>query len=124
MDLSSLVRKAVATADAMTGSLQVSIQHQTRKSTSSDYGAPDYESSVARSGLVERRHRMLRTPLGDAIESLAKVTFTTPCGVKEGDLITLPEGDTWPVLQVSGPIDPKTQQPFIEEAYLGATQRG
>lgn len=121
MDLGAIVRNAVAIAHANTESLQATVVHTPQSSTKDAYGKPQPGAARSRTALVERRHRLVRTKDGREIDSLAKLTFLEPTGIVEGDTVTLPEGDSWIVLQVKGLVDPGTGQPFVEEVYLGAS---
>jgi hypothetical protein len=131
MGLGSVIRNAVANVDAITGGedgLQVSITH--RAWTARDkYNKPTYASAVTRKAVMKSLQRMIRTTGGQEVLARASLTFLTPITANgaEGrrepvdprDLITLPDGTTGPILDVTGTVDPETDAPYALKVILG-----
>jgi hypothetical protein len=128
MDLSGLVRGAAAIARSVTDSLQVTITHEAWIGNDA-YGAPLFATAVARAALSEQKQVLRRTANGENVLSRTKLTFLDPIsgngadGRREPfdprDRITLPDGTTGPILDVSGLADPTTSYPYMYEVYLG-----
>lgn len=119
-DLSRIIRDGIATAHALTASVQVEVTHYAQTGARDPYGRPVRDAGRRHRAIVERRHRLLVRRDGTEVESLARVTFLAPVGALEGDEIQLPEGDRWTVLRVDGLVDPQTKRPYLEVVHLGA----
>jgi len=127
-DYAAIVRAAVVTANTMTESLQVPVQHAAW--TSSDgLGAPVYATRVVRQAIVENKQQQVRTTTGETVLARAKITFLAPItgngadGRREPfdprDEIVLPDGTSGPILAINGIADPATNYPYLFEVYLG-----
>lgn len=138
--LADVIRGAVAIADKITGSLQVTVQHYRWNGVDST-GMPTFTSPVNRKALVNRQARRVRTDAGDEVVSNAHVIFLKPIAPltvaesaggprhnpidkRDKILIPLPGGGTLtgPILTTSGFVDAGatvTGQTFIAEAFLG-----
>lgn len=129
MGLDGMVRSAVATAKSVAASLQVEVQHEAWIDDDSR-GDAQFAAAVARPALVTMKQTRVTLPNGEVLESRAVVTFLEPVPangaanrrepIDPRDRITLPDGTTGPILQVSGPIDPATNAPYMVKVMLGA----
>ena len=116
MSLQSVIRSAVKTADSVTKDLQATVIHRIWMSQD-EFGAPVYKN-VARRALVDQRQKSIRSNSGQLVQSRATVTFPVPIEVSPKDLIILPDGTSWPILDVSGLIDPSTGIGYLAEVSL------
>jgi hypothetical protein len=125
----SLIRSGVALADSLTGSLQSTVTHEAWIGQDA-YGSPSYAAPVARAALVEQRVAQARVqPSGEMVSTTAKVTFLRPiapngaAGRKEPvdtrDRITLQDGATGPLVNISNFIDKTTGRGYLTEVWLG-----
>lgn len=127
MGLASVIRNAVAVADKVTQDLQalVTLRHVISSNSSGDitWGDP-----VSLHALVDWKQKHLRTQSGELTVSRASVLFvdvtellaaTNNDGIDDNDIITLPDGTTGPILDMSGFIDAGTGRPFATEVFLG-----
>jgi hypothetical protein len=132
MGLLQTIRGAVKTADKVVKSLQAAIQY--RQAVSQDgaggiiYNPPEGQDPIILYGIVEDKQEIVRTLSGGLSQSKTHITFldvasvsaaTGGQGIKESDRITLPSGETGPILSVSGFIDAGTGQATVPEVYLG-----
>jgi hypothetical protein len=128
MGLDTLVRGTVATANRVTSSLQVTVMH--RAWIGRDVNTkPRYGDPIARKALVERKQRWFRSPSGENVQSRTYIAFLEPIPANGADtrqepidgrdVLTLPDGTTGPILDVSGFMDPGTGAPYYAEVYLG-----
>lgn len=128
MDLSGIVRNAVSLADSLTESLQAEVMHSAWIEADA-YGEPVFAAAVGRLAIVEERVRERQLSSGRVIMSRAKVTFLRPVPpngaagrvepVDTRDLIVLPSGNSWPIIDVAGLVDPTTDLPYFGEILLG-----
>jgi hypothetical protein len=125
--LLSTIRTAVKTADKVVKSLQPTVVFE-RALSSDGAGAFTYASPVNLKAIVEDKQEIVRTPSGGLSQSKTHITFldvasvasaTGGQGIKESDRITLPSGETGPILSISGFIDAGTGQAVAPEVYLG-----
>lgn len=127
MSLLDVVRSAVKVADKVTKPLQatVTLQHYVGEN---GYGAKTYLSAVSLPAIVDWKQKQLRTMEGVLSVSRASVMFldvaalmaaTNNEGVDDNDLITLPDGTTGPILDMTGFIDAGTTNPVATEVFLG-----
>jgi hypothetical protein len=127
MSLLDTIRGAVKIADNVTKPLQatVSFKHWTG---TDPFGVPTYSTAVPLLAIVDWARKLVRTPSGDLSVTRATVTFldvvklaaaTGVTGIQNEDSITLPDGDTGPILDISGFIDAGTTQPIATEVMLG-----
>lgn len=128
MGFADIVRSGVATANRLTASLQVSVQHEAWIGTG-DYAAPQYAEPASRPALVEMKQRERRLATGEVVVQVASVTIVGPLPAEgsEGrrepldprDRITLPNGYVGRIIDVRGLADPKTGQPYLYVVAVG-----
>ena len=127
MSLLDVVRSAVSIANSVTKPLQASVQYKRYVSTS-EYGVVTYAAVVTLKAIVDWKQKQVRTQLGQLAISRSVVTFidikalvsaTSGLGVGDQDVITLPDGTTGPILDMSGFIDAGTGHPVATEVFLG-----
>lgn len=128
MGLDSVILNGVALANRVTGSLQATVQHAAWTGNQAD-ATGSYAAAVDRQALVEFKQRLRRLPTGQEVMQQATVTFIQPVpanGAAERrepidprDVITLPNGYTGPILDVSGVVDPGTDAPYMLSVALG-----
>lgn len=130
MSLQSIVKNAVKTIDKIVKPLEAIVSFE--KCTSTDVkGKRHYDNGVIPlRASVDWKQRQLRTLDGTLSVSRASVMFldfkalmtaTENEGVDDKDRITLPDGTTGPILDMSGYIDPGNTagNPFATEVFLG-----
>lgn len=127
MSLLTAVRSGVAVANKVTDSLQADVSYE--RSTGQDaFGDDTFAAAVTLPAIVDWRQREVRTQTGILTVSRAVVTFldiealvtaTASNGIQHDDKLTLPDGDTGPILDTSGFIDPGTGIPIATEVFLG-----
>lgn len=117
MGLDSLIRAAVAVADDVTTSLQVSVTHEPYASQNG-YGAITYGTAVTRKAVVSYATKPVRTVEGHERLSTAQIVLPRNVAVDIRDRFTLPSGLTAPVLAVHGVADP-TGGVYAQEVALG-----
>lgn len=115
MGLDTLIRSAVAVADGVTTSLQVSVTHAPY-SSQDGYGAPSYGTSVTRQAIVSYVTKPVRTLEGHEKLSTAQILLPRNVSVDLRDRFTLPSGASAPVLAITGVADPAGGQYAIEVA--------
>lgn len=127
MSLLNVVRSAVAVADKVTRPLQATVTYQ-RKTGSDNYGTDTYAAAVSLHAIIDYKARQARTPEGELTVSRAVITLldidevvaaTGGQGINNDDKFTLPDGDTGPILDISGFIDASTGNPVATEVLLG-----
>lgn len=124
--LADLVRKGVAIADRVTGTLQVEVRHYACTGHD-EYGKPVHSSSpVKRKAIVDRKQKLLRTGASDGNggrgeEVLAQIYigFLRPVTVSTLDKFVLPDGTTGPTLSAEGFVDADTETGYYAEVWLG-----
>lgn len=127
VSLLDVVRSAVKIADDVTKPLQALVVFE-RCTGTNGYGDLTYAAAVSLRAVVDWKQKQLRTMTGVLSVSRASVMFldiaalsaaTAGLGVDDLDRITLPDGTTGPILDMSGFIDAGTGQPIATEVYLG-----
>jgi hypothetical protein len=118
MSLATIIQDGVSIANTVTSSLQATITHAAY-SGDDGYGKPTYSTGVARTAIVERRQKYVRTAAGQEKLSLAKLTFPYPVAIGEQDKITLPDSSVMPILTIEGVVDPTTNAEYVVEVELG-----
>lgn len=127
MGLDSIIRSGVKTIDRVTKSLQPTVTH--RAWTGADvYGSPHYAGAVAREAIVEQKQELRKTSSGQLVLTKASVMFIYPIPpngaagrvepVDPRDIITLADGTTGTIVDVSGFVDRVTKHPFFSEVWL------
>lgn len=127
MGLLATIRSAVKTADKVTRDLQAVTVYE-RALGSDGAGAVTFASPVNLRAIVEDKQEIVRTASGMLSQSKTHITYldtpallaaTSGQGIKESDRITLPSGETGPILAIGGFIDAGTGIPVATECYLG-----
>lgn len=127
MGLLATVRSGVKTVDKLTRDLQTSTTFE-RYLSQDGAGDKTYAAAVTLKAIVEDKQEIVRTLSGGLSQSKTHITYldvsalstaTGGNGVKEQDRITLPNGETGPILAVGGFIDRGTFDPIATEVYLG-----
>ena len=127
MSLLDVVRVGVKVADGITKPLQATITYR-RYGGEDAYGEKVLGSAVSMKAVVDWKQRQVRTQAGILSVSRASVLFldtaqllsvTNNQGINDEDQITLPDGTTGPILDMSGFIDAGTGVPVATEVFLG-----
>ncbi len=129
MGLDDILRNGIALAHRITGDLQVQVQHSAWIGTDV-YGKNTYAAAVDRRAIVDYKQRLTRQLNGQEIVQVATITFLEPIEdngaegrrepVDTRDRMVLPNGQTGPIVEVSGPMDPNTSNPYMLTVGLGA----
>ncbi len=90
---------------------------------------PTYAAAVTYPAIINRTQRVLRGKDGQtfnisaSVQLLQPVTATVATGrqnpIDPRDKVTLPNGDSWPILRIGGVDDPSTSAPYAAEIFLG-----
>lgn len=126
MGLLEVVRSGVKIADKATKSLQSFVTYE--RCTGQDaFGGRTYGSPVALRAIVEAKQHQLQTPQGQMIvaktsvlllDAVALSTATSGNGVNNKDRITLQDGSTGPIIDVSGFTDSGNALPLTTEVFM------
>ncbi len=130
MSLAGTVRSAVATADKIVKSLEENVSHQAWTGTGGDlFGKSGFATAVTRKAIVEQVIKERRLPDGRTVLTSAKLTFLAvipPNGtagrqepIDPRDKLTLADGTTGPILNITGLRDPEKSRPYLVEVWLG-----
>lgn len=127
MSLLDTLRSGVAITDKVTKPLQATVKFEKHLGDdgygSDTFGPPQYLPAIC-----DWRQQELRTAQGELTVSRVAITFlnvadvarvTNNEGIDEQDRLTLPDGTTGPILDMSGFIDAGTGQPVATEVFLG-----
>ena len=134
MALRDLVVNGVKLADTITnnGKLQGTVLY--RRAISTDYeGTVTYDPPLSQPAtelraVVEWKQQSVKTKVGVLDMSKTKVSIldldglrvaSGGVGLREDDMIVLPDGTTGPLMALNGYMDPITAQPFMTEAQIG-----
>lgn len=127
MSLLDTVRLGVKIANDVTRPLQPLVTYE-RSLGDTGFGSNAYAAPVQLHAIVDWKQKMLRTAGGEMTVSRASVQFldikevvaaTGGAGIDDDDRITLPDGTTGPIIDMSGFIDAGTGHPFATEVFLG-----
>lgn len=128
MGLLDALRAGVKTADKVTKSLQATVTYARAVPDTSGYGTFTYPTSVPLRAIVDFARKQVRTPQGeltvtratiDLLDIAAIVAATNGEGISNNDRFILPDGDTGPILDISGFIDAGTGHPIATTVMLG-----
>lgn len=129
MALSDIVRSGIATIDGITKSLQVAVTHAAWISDEAGYGAPKFDAPITRRCLIEPKNTMKVTKDGREIVQRFQLTLIAPVSpngavgrtepIDPRDALTLPDGSTGIIMNVSGLTDPKTNRAYMWEVAIG-----
>ncbi len=109
MSLLDVVRSAVKIADHVTKTLQCLVSFE-RYLSQDGYGTKTYANPANLRAIVELKQQQVRSTSGELSVSRASVLFldvaglkvVAPSGVSVNDRVTLPDGTTGPILNLSG----------------------
>jgi hypothetical protein len=127
MGLLGILRSGVKTIDSVTKDLQSTVTYK-RFVSQTAKGVKTYASPITMKAIVDRKQQQVRTGNGILSLSRATITFvdikklltvTNNLGIRDSDIIILPDGTTGPILSLSGFLDRGTEVPVATEAFLG-----
>ena len=128
MGLLEVLRAGVKIADSVTKPLQAEVTYSRAVADPSGYGAFTYPTSVKLRAIVDFARKQVRTREGiltvtratiDLLDVAAVVAATGGEGIGNDDRFVLPDGDSGPILDISGFIDAGTGQPIATTVMLG-----
>jgi hypothetical protein len=128
MSLLDVLRSGVKIADSVTKSLQCFVTFEKYVLDADGYGTEGYLPSVQLRAIVDWRQKQVRQMDGVLTVSRASILFldvaavataTGGEGIGNFDKITLPDGDTGPILDMAGFVDAGTAQPVATEVFIG-----
>lgn len=127
MSLLDTLRFGVALADQITKPLQPTVMYE-RELGTNEYGDKTYAGAVPLRALVDFTSKQVRTRDGiltvtratiDLLDIVEVVAATNGDGIGNNDKFTLPDGDTGPILDISGFVDAGTTHPIATTVMLG-----
>jgi hypothetical protein len=130
MSLAATIRSGLKSADKLTASLQVQVDHYPWIGTGSQ-GQPLFPTSpVKRKVIVEYHQRLRRLVGGQEVMQQAVIIIPRPVKphgaddrsepIDSRDKIVFPDGTWFPILDVEGVLDPKTGRAYAYFIVLGA----
>src|SRR5678815_2631883 len=128
MSLLDTLRSGVALADKIVKPLEATVTYERAQDPPSGYGDIVYEPPVQLRAIVDFARKMVRTQAGeltvtratiDLLDIDAVVAVTSGEGIGNNDRFTLPDGDSGPILDISGFIDAGTGHPIATQVMLG-----
>jgi hypothetical protein len=128
MSLLDALRAGVKVADSVTKPLQATVTYYKAVPDTSGYGTFTYPTAVTLRAIVDFARKQVRTREGiltvtratiDLLDVAAVVAATGGEGIGNDDRFVLPDGDTGPILDISGFIDAGTGQPIATTVMLG-----
>lgn len=126
MSILTALRSGVAIANKVTKPLQ-SVVMYARKTSDGGFG-PVYAAAVPLHAIVDYKTAQVRMKDGTLTATRSVVTLldinevvaaTAGLGIDNDDIFTLPDGDTGPILDISGFVDAGTGHPIATEVLLG-----
>lgn len=114
--MDNLVRNGILLANNLTASLQVSVQWS--QATSGTFGIT-YSSPITKSAIWQDTGRMIQGPGGQLVMQKSLVTFLQPIAIDYGDKIVGPQGQTGPIVNIDGLLDPATGLRYMAQVSLG-----
>lgn len=119
MGLLDVVRAGIDIANNLTADLQPLVRYEEYLRTDGA-GKKVYATARDVPAIVDWKQKQVRTLQGVLSVSRASVMFLDPTIVlDDNDKITLPDGTTGPILDMSGFIDRETGHPVATEVFLG-----
>lgn len=127
MSLLDALRAGVKLADKITKPLQATVLYE-RESAEDEYGAVTRGAPVPLRAIVDFGRKQVRTATGeltvtratiDLLDIDAIVAATAGEGIGNNDRFTLPDGDTGPILDISGFVDAGTGHPIATTVMIG-----
>lgn len=127
MSLLDTLRSGVKLVDKITKPLQATVTYY--RATSYDgSGDTTFASGVPLRAIVDFARKQVRTPAGeltvtratiDLLDIAEVVAATNGGGIGNNDRFVLPDGDSGPILDISGFIDAGTGHPIATTVMLG-----
>lgn len=127
MGLLQTLRAGIAVADKITKPLQATVTYE-RATGNDGYGKTTFANGVPLKAIVDFARKQVRTTSGelsvtratiDLLDINAVVKATGGEGIGNDDRFTLPDGDSGPILDISGFIDAGTGHPIATTVMLG-----
>src|SRR5215472_14566622 len=127
MSLLDVVRADVKVADKVTKPLQTTVKYE-RENGIDGSGTRTFDLPLFLPAIVDYTSRMVRTREGILTACRSSVMFldaqtlnqaTKGHGIRTADRITLPNGETGPILDIMGFNDPGTLEPVATQVMLG-----
>ena len=118
MGLADIVRAGIATANAETADLQVSVEHS-HTITRSASGRITYAETDTLQAIVEPISRVFRDNDGVERVSRARITILSDVAIDMNDKLVLPSGQTGPLLQVSGGLADPAGGNMLTQVWMG-----
>lgn len=103
-----------------------SVQHQhitTNPPTRDEYGLAAVGAAVARECLIEPSNKQFIQADSTVVVAVTRLTFLEDVDVHAEDVITLPDGETAPILIVDRAILDTAGNAFLVQVYLGPERR-
>lgn len=130
LNLPKIISSAVKTADKITKSVQVEVQHHAWESNDR-WGKPVYADPIPRRAIYDsKQESKFDTATGKVIQTKGKLTFLEPIPpngatgriepIDNRDLLILPDGTTGPIFKPEGLLNPDINRPFLIELWIGA----
>lgn len=128
MSLLDTLRLGVAIANDVTKPVQALVTYERATVDTSGYGGLVYGGPVQLRAIVDFARKQVRTRDGvltvtratiDLLDPAAIAAATGGAGIGNDDRFTLPDGDTGPILDISGFIDAGTGQPIATTVLIG-----
>lgn len=129
MGLRNILANGVKIADKVTKDAQSTVTFERCTNSNTDgQGTKVYASAVRLKAIVEPKIQNVVTPSGELavarvsiifLDKAALVTATKGNGIKDDDRITMPSGETSPIMGFGGFMDRVDGLPLATEVYLG-----
>ena len=118
MGLADTVRSGIATANAATADLQVSVEHS-HTITRSSSGRITFAGTDNLQAIVEPITMAFRDNDGIERVSKARITILSDVAIDLNDKLVLPSGQTGPLLRVSGGLSDPGGGKFLTQVWMG-----
>jgi hypothetical protein len=124
MGLRDIVRSGIAVANTLTSDLQATVTREPYTGGQDVRGEPNRGPAVSVKAIVEYKTRLVKTTTGEFVMSAATLTFLDPAIViHPKDRLTMPNGQTGPILETAGLADRVTGSPVLTQVFLGMFAR-
>lgn len=131
-DYSALLRTGVALASDLTRSLQATVTIAAWNGQDLR-GKNTHATAVPYAALVEMTRKQKYTSTGKLVMTLAVITILDPVAdtmatgrmnpIDPRDIVTLPDGQTQPIVDIKSFVDAGLNRPFYNEITLGETMK-